>query len=270
MTTGVFLLRQPLNHGYRTRAIKVSINELSALLKRTFEAVYSRHRDYEDTAKLVLWLETHCLHGIATLKIALPELEKTDSPKIALLTDDPERCIIDAGGRSLFDLANIATDITIANCSAVGYCHCSIISSLQQNVILPCLARYGSQGFAAAAWWYDEADGHLHFARIRPEQVLPDYTIVTIDNKRKSNRHNLELICCTDESRLIKKLAGHVALADKDSGRTEIPATELAQRFETNLNDGISLADEDYQRLCNVADRVLVEATAKSRHGAGE
>ena len=107
---------------------KISINELSALLKRVLESLYADNKDYEDTAQLALWLEIHNLNGISTLLSAMEYITNHDAVVPTLITDDVDRCVIDNMNGSLFNIACVTTDMTIAKSSFAGYCHTNIIN----------------------------------------------------------------------------------------------------------------------------------------------
>lgn len=66
------------------KQLNLSVNELWALLRRTFEALYGHERDYYDMARTVLWLECHGHDGVGQLIGALPHLENTKLPEPSL------------------------------------------------------------------------------------------------------------------------------------------------------------------------------------------
>jgi len=85
--------------------IKLSQNELLALLTRTFEALFGHERDYYDMAKTVLWLECHGHHGVEQMISALPVLEHDNLAKPALSELSSNHIVIDGSGRSLICLS---------------------------------------------------------------------------------------------------------------------------------------------------------------------
>lgn len=244
------------------------MNEATALLKRTFEALYFHDVDYEHSADLVLWLETRGLPGIGALVDAFASL--ADQAKPQLTDDDPHRCRIDADGGSLFIVAASIIDVAMAQCAAEQHCHISIANAGEPLAMIPSVASCAQLDFAAAAAWYDETTNRLHRVRTLAGSNQPDYTIL-VPEVAPSWRHNdVELFVGIKNELVLERLADHSMFSEPGRHITEITADEFRQRFELCVDSGISLSDASYKALTAVANRVLVEATEESRHGAGE
>ena len=249
---------------------KISINELSALLKRVLESLYADNKDYEDTAQLALWLEIHNLNGITTLLSAMEHITNHDAVIPTLVTDDVDRCVIDNMNGSLFNIACVATDMTIAKSSFAGYCHTNIINCQHLNVIIPCVARCGARGYSSSAWWFETSAKQLHVASISANQTNPKYRIMEIGSESDIYHRHVDLICSQEKIDLSDSYEHLGHLMDSARQKKQISSIKFKQRFEKNQNNGLTIDEANYLRLYKIADQILVEATEKSRHNAGE
>ena len=249
---------------------KISINELSALLKRVLESLYADNKDYEDTAQLALWLEIHNLNGISTLLSAMEYITNHDAVAPTLITDDVDRCVIDNMNGSLFNIACVTTDMTIAKSSFAGYCHTNIINCQHLNVIIPCVARCGARGYSSSAWWFETSAKQLHVASISANQTNPKYRIMEIGSESDIYHHHVDLICSQEKIDLSHSHEHLGHLMDSACQKKQISPIIFKQRFEKNQNNGLTIDEANYLRLYKIADQILVEATEKSRHNAGE
>lgn len=229
--------------------INISRNELRALLTRTFEALYGHERDYYDMAKTVLWLECHGHHGVEQLIAALPILEQDNLTKPQLSKLSSNHIVIDGGGHSLICMSRSICDLVMADAAENGYSRADIINVADSKPLLGFLHYAAIQGFFAIAISRDQ------LAVIRANEAYPSvYENNGIDN--------LSLICNQTEERL----------CDYVSQNSDILINAITQKdtFATSLERGLNIKRSDYYALNMIANRVLVEATEKSRQGAGE
>lgn len=244
------------------------MNEAAALLRRTFEALYSHDADYEYSADVILWLEARGLGGIGTLAGALQDMRIAVTPRLTL--DKPKRCCIDAGGASLLALAASAIDIALAQSAVEHDCHVSIVNGRQPLAIVPAVAGCALSNVAAAAAWYDKSANRLHRVRAPAASAQPDYTILVPEGSPPWAHNDIELFVATNDALMLELAGRHPMFSEPGRHVTEITADEFRQRYELSVNHGIAVSDANYQALSAVANRVLVEATEESRRGAGE
>jgi len=102
-----------------TDNITLSLNELRALLRRTYEALYHHGYDFGVMARSCLWLETHGLDGIGLILRSLDDLD-TPCLQMQLTEAAAGHYIIDGQGRCLIPFINSATDLAIARAKQNG------------------------------------------------------------------------------------------------------------------------------------------------------
>jgi len=229
--------------------IKLSHNELWALLTRTFEALYGHRRDYYDMARSVLWLECYGLDGVAGLVQALPVLEKNSLPKPTLTEHSSSHTVMDGGGRSLFCLSRAICDLAMANAAETGEGRIDVINVTDEVALIGVLSYAAQQGFASAFL------GDTQSAVMVPTESCP---VIFEGNIARSVSFT-----CTRNNDDIKKHLPPV-LQERVTSQTQI------DYFNASLESGLTISRTHYNTLNNVADRVLVEASAASRRGAGE
>ena len=231
------------------RQLNLSINELWSLLTRTFEALYGHERDYYDMARTALWLECHGHDGVKQLIEALPTLEEIDLAKPSFIQKAPTHIVINGGGHSLFCIGRSIADLAMALASTHDIAQLEITNIKDSQPLIGVLSYIASHNFSAVI------KGEDMQAIISPSAVCP---IIY------SGGHPdiLSLICSKSENSLNKELAlGSKIIKNKET-QMEI--------YSLRLDRGINIQRSHYERLTNIANRVLVEATEASRRGAGE
>jgi Protein of unknown function (DUF3726). len=229
--------------------IKLSQNELLALLTRTFEALFGHERDYYDMAKTVLWLECHGHHGVEQMISALPVLEHDNLAKPALSELSSNHIVIDGSGRSLICLSQTICDLVMAGAAENRRSRADIINVSDSKPLLGVLNCAATQGFSAIA-----------ICREQLAIITADVAYPTV--YKNNGIDSLSLICAqTDEK-----------LSDYFSQTPDVLVDVSTQKdaFVSSLEHGLNIKRVDYNALTMIANRVLVEATEASRQGAGE
>ena len=229
-------------------ALNLSVNELWALLTRTFEALYGHERDYYDLARTVLWLECHGHDGISQLMEALPVLENTQLLEASLAETRPGHHVIDGKGHSLFCIGKSICDLAMAYASEAGTSHLEIMNVTDHKPLIGVLSYAASQGFFAISICKDERaiiEGHAKHPTLY-----------------KNNTDNLILICSRTEEVLREYLT--------EGSEVLIEAKAQKDRYACSLEHGVQIQQSHYEALNIIANRVLVEASEFSRRGAGE
>lgn len=228
--------------------LNLSVNELWALLTRTFEALYGHERDYYDMARTVLWLECHGHNGIEQLIEALPVLEKKHLIEPSLSESSSGHHMVDGKGHSLLCIGRSICDLAMACATENKISHLDIINVSDSKPLIGVLSYAASQGFSAIANCEDSA------AIIASKVKHP-----TIYEK---NGHKVSLICTRTEEELSGILTEDLkVLVDVDVQK---------ETYAASLEQGLLIKPSHYEALNVIANRVLVEATEASRRGAGE
>lgn len=221
--------------------LNLSVNELRALLTRSFEALYGHERDYYDMARTVLWLECRGHEGVAQLVERLPKLGMDHIKTLIVDTPAPGSILVDGHGQSLFCIGRSIADLTMAEAAIYGTAKTDIQNVENPDVLIGLLPFIASQGFNAQAFCCGKQ------AIIAAGNSNPD--IYETDNRGASLSIN----------------------ADREK-MTEIYMSAGTQKsnYAKALDNGIQIERTHYDALTKVADRVLVEASEASRRGAGE
>ncbi|ANU06436.1 hypothetical protein A6F65_00108 [Paraurantiacibacter namhicola] len=245
----------------------LSRNELLALLRRVFEALYGKTCDYEAMAEQILWLECHGLGGLDLLHDCLARLDGEERHADrhllgAFLTKGPT-IRFDAGGASLIGFGDLLADVLIARCAGGEIRQAEIADLRDARAILPQLHRMALAGRFAAVRISGRGNGADRFARVSASSPLPDLSgwEGAVDCAEQASLH---LVCAGSEEGL------RSAMRDlhPDWPEPAVTADQLAGTYRGSLNNGVKV--RDLAALHAIADRVLVEATEESRRGAGE
>jgi len=129
--------------------IRLSHNELSALLKYTFQGLFAHSQDWGALAENVLWLETHGFDGIGMLMDGL-KTETLHSFKGAV-TDTPSGFKFNFEGGSLLMGLPMIIDFTIACVRDKGICYIEVLSAEHIKALIGVEAAICRSGFYAFA-----------------------------------------------------------------------------------------------------------------------
>ena len=241
--------------------LTISLNELRALLRKAFEGVYGHTRDWNALTDLVLWLEFYDLDGLEKVFSAQGRLGGS-RPKMFYSAKGERK--VDAGGSTLLELNDTVGDFLIADARVSGKAIIHIENVAQPDIIAACVARCSKAGFAATAWW-PEAKGQACIAFQDVDEKAPN--LFKIELPQNFAGYDFVTVVLASSIDDIKQ-AHPIWFSFLKDG--QIPANEIALRYDEHLDRGFKISEADYKRLCKMADRVLVEASEASRQGAGE
>ena len=228
----------------------LSLNELRALLARTFEALYGHNRDFSAMADLTLWLEC-CGHGsIEVLTQSLPGLEKDGLGPPSIIKKSEKHYLIDCGGKNLISSIHSIGDLAMAVAEDHGDARLDIENVENGQFLLGVLKYASSQGFWALANYHQ---------KISLIEAYAAYPMIY----SSSSDHGLSLICAKSKQGFDQYNVPEERQVFKDVAAQKGAHTN-------KLNVGLTIKNSHYDALSLIADRVLVEASDMSRKGAGE
>jgi len=230
------------------KQLNLSVNELWALLRRTFEALYGHERDYYDMARTVLWLECHGHDGVGQLIGALPHLENTKLGEPNISETSSGHYVIDGKGHSLLCIGRSICDLAMAYASENETSRIDIINVTDSKSLIGILTYAASQGFSAIAMCKD------NLAVIAGDDRCPTLY--------KNNEDMLSLICSRMEETLSEYMGKGLDIY--------VRADTQKDSYACSLEQGVQIKRSHYEALTIIANRVLVEASEASRRGAGE
>jgi len=243
----------------------LSLNELRALLRRTYEALYHHGYDFGVMARSCLWLETHGLDGIGLILRSLPDLE-TPCRDIKLTEQSQGQFVLDGRGRCLIPFVNASADLAIAAAQDQGFGQIDILNVFGRLNIFAVLKKSARLNLYAAAIWYDAGEDRTHILWLHSARDLPNYFILDETHQGPWGHSGVRFICAQDPEAVEKNV--RAVLADDIAPyKTYI---ELEAAYEKALQDGVTVSRSAYDTLNKIADRLLVPSTDASRKGAGE
>ena len=248
--------------------MKVSENELIAMLKRVFESYGFPVGDYEDATRMVSWMETRGFGGLEMLEKSLP---KMCWPAVSdtLLEEGSRRMAINAKGASCLAVGAVAVDIAYTRAVQSGYGEVELRGSHDQEFILERLVNAAGRGMHCAALWQL---GALPLLYTRINVVAGVSRILTGAQQgliASPGGEDSLLLICADDPKLIEDRISKFCMSDQ-SALVETSAAELAQRHCAARDEGIEASRSLWQVLESRVASILVESTIKSRSGAGE
>ena len=245
--------------------LNLSLNELRALLRRTYEALYHHGYDFLVMARSCLWLEAHGLDGIGLILRSLPDLE-TPCREIVLAEPFAGQFVLEGHGRCLIPFVNVSADLAIAAAQDNGFGQIDILNVYGRLNIFAALKKSARLNLYAAAIWYDEGEERTHVLWLKPSKALPDYYILNEVHQGAWGESGLRFIC-SETSEVVTKNVRAVLGEDTAPFKT---AEDFTNNYEQALENGITVTRQAYVELNKIADRLLVPSTDASRQGAGE
>ncbi len=248
--------------------MKVSFNELHGLARKAFGGIGFQEGDAADAADMVAWMEAHGLNGIEALKKGLDFLLSEDaSQSPAIIYQDADVCIVDAGKRTILGNASLAIELGYAKCRARGLSVTKIRHCHNRMLIVGYLSRIARRGMNVTAFWrnaheplteilvsFKAGDTEPEICKYSlasaPDDIEPNDGITLI----MANHANLQANLNSDDP------LSDLLIQTKDS---------MTSWYDQSLAEGITVDQELWDRLKVLAARTLVEASDDSRQGAG-
>ncbi len=248
-----------------TDTITLSLNELRALLRRTYEALYRHGYDFGVMARSCLWLESHGLDGIGLILRSLDDLD-TPCAQLELTEPQPGYYVIDGQGRCLIPFVNSATDLAIARAKQNGTGLIDIWNVFGRLNVFAALKKSARLDLWAAAIWYDAVDDKTCALWLDSGKMLPDYYVLPARIDGPWGLSGLRFVCADNPDPVTAQIRAVLS----DGAVPYTAAADFAAAYERALDFGLTVLKPDYAKLNALADRLLVPSTDESRRGAGE
>lgn len=248
-----------------TTELYLSLNELRALLRRTYEALYHHGYDFAVMARSCLWLEVHGLDGIGLILRSLDDLE-TPCRDIKLSEPIENKFVLEGHGRCLIPFVNAAADLAIGAAEESGEGQIDILNVFGRLNILAALKKAARLNLYAAAIWYDAGEERTHVLWLNSSKSLPDYFILNEAKQGPWGQSGLRFVCAKTADVVSENVNAVLA-------KNSVPyktGDQLARAYDKALENGITVTHTAYAQLNKIADRLLVPSTDESRRGAGE
>lgn len=242
--------------------LTISLNEFRALLRKAFEGTYGHGRDWNALADLILWLEYRGLGGLRIFFEAESGLNIADRPKVESHLDG--KITIEGQEKSLLSFCPELGDLLIAAALNSGHCVMQITNVSHAEIVVATVNRCTRNGLAAVAWWPGKGDwGMIAFQE--PGETEPNLYRIELPPDFK-DYSGVKIIADKSLKNIQKNFPKWFYFLK--SGQQ--PSSEIDDLYLAHLDNGYKISTDDYRRLSESADRILVEATEQSRQGAGE
>lgn len=238
------------------------------MLKRSFEGLGFNQGDYEDTASAALWLECHGLGGLGTVRRAWPRLQKHKQLSVALVTESPGSAVLDAGNASALICGQIVADLACSYAGPASTGRVELRSCLDCDAILPATVSCAGRGFNALAQWNDQR--FVCLAQIDAHAAYPLFERYPATGTVPETPSAL-IVAWRPGALAAQDLAETgIAAPGNAACQARVTPDEFRGRYDGAVMHGLSIDTSTLAILTAAADNVLVEATERSRQGAGE
>ncbi len=251
--------------------MRVSKNEISALLKQVFEGIGFRCGEYENAADMVVWAQMCGLAGLQELRHALPHLIEHTPPALRNLTENKNQAELDANGGSSLNCADVVMNLAYTKALSQGFSTVTVHNCHNRKLFSKAIADCGKKEMACLAYWRNASDPvTLHVISAAGADDMPRYTTRTLGEQspiQDEHRQSLFIVCSTRLAELDDYK--HTIFPAQDDTETTAQPSLLRDRYHASLMQGLSIELDLWQQLQSLAKIVLVESSEQSRMGAG-
>ena len=249
--------------------MKVSKNELSAALKKSFEGLGFSYGDYIDAAAMVSWTQMTGLNGLELLDRALPFLDSATGQSRALsYSSDSAIPVLDAKGASCLLCASQMIDLACALACNNQSVTLRLDNCRNRLFVLERLSNAAQRGLNLAAGWYRQ--NNFYMATIAAGESFPILKTFPCKIEDLEIEQSLFIICTIDQASLPDLMAEVLPIQVCHQTGNIYSSESLQQAWADALEQGIDMPSTLWEKLSQLTARVLVESTESSRAGAGE
>lgn len=248
--------------------MKVSFNEMQGLSRKAFSGIGFEEGDANDAADMVVWMEANGLQGIDALKRSLAFIlaeDQSRSPE--LIYQDADLCVVDAHNRTALGNASLAIELGYAKCRARGLSVTKIRNCHNRMLIVGYLSRVARRDMSVTAFWRDSHEPLTEIlVSFKAGEESPDICMYSLNDIPDDTEPN---------NGITLVMANHVNLLpdfktdNKLNNLLRHDSLSMHNWKEHFLKQGIDVDPELWDRLKELATRILVEASDDSRSGAG-
>lgn len=248
--------------------MKVSFNELQGLCRKAFSGIGFEDGDATDAADMVAWMQCHGFNAIDQLNRGLDFLLEEDPETLPrVLYQDGDLAVIDGNGQSVLRSITLATELGFAKARARGLAVVKIRRCHNRQLIMGYLSRLAGRGINITAFWRNAQQPLTEqVVGFRAGHSTPEVRVYSVRDVPEENEPN---------DGITVVMANHVELlpslgADHDLDLlAHHSQTALLAFRERALHEGVEVDDLPWNRLKQLAHRILVESSEASRSGAG-
>lgn len=248
--------------------MKVSFNELQGMGRKAFIGIGFAEGDAIDAAEMVAWMEAHGLGGVAALKKGLDYLLTEDPNETpTLVYQDADFSVLDAHNHSILGNASLALELGYARARARGLSITKIRHCHNRVLVIGYLSRLARRGMNVTAFWRNSHEPLIEqVVGFKAGHPVPEICVYSLEEVPEDTERNDGItLMMANHVDLLPSLRSNYALTNL-MWQTE---GDLERQRDQALVEGLEVESELWQTLKSLADRLLVEASAGSRSGAG-
>lgn len=246
----------------------ISLNELTAALKKYFEAKQYFLGNIEDATNMIIWLERHGLNGLQEFEYSIPYLDLDgDKSFSSILYEDHSLAVIDCHNRSALNCISSAVDLAQVKALEGGIATVVLRRCHNRKFILKALADGGKRGMSFSAYWQNLDNPSFEYtASIQSGAELPSFSSAQIASEESVR----------DDQGLIISCSTHVDLRydckprEKTLKMQHFEPAYMREYSERTLENGIKINPELWLHINDVGKHILVKESLASQRGAGE
>ena len=247
--------------------IRVSNNELRAILNNACEAFISHKNDFEEIASTILWLETYDFSGIDMFLNYQDQHSEYNYLQPKIIDSEKTSLIIDGKCESHIFNAHLIADIVCTLFKQDKNAGLAIINSKNPEALVPKLIEskvfknylsinWMDENYLSYLFYRKENDSNLIIYKTDAELNEKYVNTVVINNKNDHKNNENEIFKLNDLNKL--KIINR------------IQPEHFKSIKQQKLMDGFYMESTKLNNLSSIANNVLVESSEKSRLGAGE
>lgn len=243
--------------------MNVSRNELSAALKKAFEALGFEPGDYYDAADMVVWLQTHGFYGFDRLQAALSYLNTNAPTHAELVREDESTFVLNGKGTSILLCGSEAVNLVTSRAIEGGTVSLDVVNCFNRSFVIQRLLKATRRNVAFIAYWRQHS--HAVKVSVSPSADLPIYQLFT--KASHLNEQSLRILAGPSIDRIEEDYSWELSLGDSHE---EFSSADMRRCYQESIEHGIEIDHDLWCALDSLGTQVLVESNDGSRSGAGD
>ncbi|MEM8497047.1 MAG: DUF3726 domain-containing protein [Pseudomonadota bacterium] len=245
----------------------VSSNELTALLKRVFEAMGCDQSALEDAAYSIVAAESRGFPTLDTLPKILERLQGEKPAPASGVDKNTDWLEINGNCSSVACYGSVFADLAAAYVKRVNKCVFVRVRSCHERLmILHALLSNAASGVPMLAYWNRQSPPDQWCAYLASSEPAADQYLEYTLSDKTSSPDCLNLIAAPEFEQILPHWQQIQAQSKQQKA---ISAAEIQHRFELSISNGIPIQRSLWEHLQQIALNVLVPSSERSRAGAG-
>ena len=238
---------------------RVSENELRGVLRAAMRGSALPYGDYENSAEQILWA---LMHDCVSWEQLDEVLDRLQSSSMKLLPPrDQGRIELKGGTLALYGVQ--LGDFCMSRALQNGGHTCLISDARDAEFLGLKLVEGMTLGLFGCLLWSDGDEVKSLYTEALNKK--PQYCVW----RKKSEDLSYVVLAFSDSAQHMARLFSHHWSRPTEFARTVVSPDDMTERYHQNIDDGLSVPPESWQRLQQMAASLLVPNTDQSRLGAG-